>query len=73
MKEFLHLSRANDLIDKKDRRIYRIFEIMPGLLAWLTLLAVVGLSFIAPVFMAIFIIIFDIYWLEFPTKDCGLI
>lgn len=63
MKEFLHISRANDLTNSKDRRIYRIFEIMPGFLAWLTLIGVVVLSYLTPVFMAVFIIIFDIYWL----------
>lgn len=40
----------------------RFFEIMPGILSWSTLLAIVILSWIFPVFMAIFIIFFDIYW-----------
>lgn len=35
---------------------------MPGVLSWATLLAIVVLSWIYPVFMAIFIIFFDIYW-----------
>jgi len=36
---------------------------LPGLLAWLTLFLIIALSFIKPVWVAIFIIIFDIYWL----------
>ena len=60
---YLHIGKATDLSDKKDRRLYRILEIMPGLLAWLTLFLVVALSIFTPVFMAIFIIAFDVYWL----------
>ena len=41
----------------------RFFEILPGALAWLTLILVVVLSSQAPAFVAVFIILFDIYWL----------
>ncbi len=40
----------------------RFFEIMPGVLSWTTLLGIVALSWIFPVFMAMFIIFFDVYW-----------
>ena len=60
---YLHIGRADDLERAKDRRIYRTLEIMPGLLAWVTLILMVVLSFKVPVFIAIFIIAFDIYWL----------
>ena len=63
MQEYLHIGKATDLLDKKDRRLYRILEIMPGFLAWVTLFLVVLLSFLVPFFMAIFIIAFDVYWL----------
>lgn len=43
-------------------RLYRFFEIIPGVLTWATLVAVVILSATAPVFIAIFIILFDVYW-----------
>ncbi len=56
------IGRATDIIDKKDRLIYRFFEILPGLIAWLTLIAIVLLSFWQPVVIAIFIIVFDVYW-----------
>ena len=61
--KYLHLGRARDLSDSKDRRLYRLLEIMPGFLAWTTMLLVVFLSIITPFFMAIFIIAFDVYWL----------
>ncbi len=41
----------------------RAFEILPGFLAWTTLLLMVVLSRYAPIVVAIFIILFDIYWL----------
>ncbi|MDP2648213.1 MAG: glycosyltransferase family 2 protein, partial [Candidatus Yanofskybacteria bacterium] len=63
MEEYIHIGRAHELSTKKDRVVYRALEIMPGLLAWLTLAFIVIISFMAPVFAAIFIIAFDIYWL----------
>ncbi len=36
---------------------------IPGLLAWITIILMFVLSWLAPVFVAIFIILFDIYWL----------
>ncbi|MBU2037107.1 glycosyltransferase family 2 protein [Patescibacteria group bacterium] len=61
--EYIKISNARDIKDAKERRIYRLFEILPGLLSWGTLLGVVFLSWLAPVFIAFFIIAFDIYWL----------
>jgi len=43
--------------------MYRFFEMIPGLLAWTTIILMFILSWLAPVFVAIFIILFDIYWL----------
>lgn len=40
----------------------RLYEFVPGLLAWTTLAGVVIFSWYAPVGMALFIIVFDIYW-----------
>ncbi len=42
---------------------YRFFEILPGALAWTTLILMVALSRIFPASMAVFIILFDLYWL----------
>ncbi|MEK7615908.1 MAG: hypothetical protein AAB420_01735 [Patescibacteria group bacterium] len=59
----LHIGKARDLQNPGDRRWYRFFEILPGLFSWLTLIAVVVCSFFFPAETALFIIIFDIYWL----------
>ncbi len=60
--DFLKIGRATDL-DGHDRRIYRLLEIIPGLLSWLTLLTLIVLAYFEPVWIALFIIAFDIYWL----------
>src|SRR3989344_3101160 len=59
---YLKLGRATEITEKTDRFIYRFFEILPGVLAWATLVLVVLFSFIWPVAVAIFIILFDVYW-----------
>ncbi len=43
--------------------MHRFFEILPGGLAWLTLFLMVFLSWKLPAAVAVFIILFDIYWL----------
>jgi len=42
--------------------MYRFLEILPGTLTWLTLIMMVVASIHWPVAVAIFIILFDIYW-----------
>ncbi len=59
---YLKIGRATEL-EGKDRIIYRLFEIFPGFLSWATLILVVYLSWRHPVFIAFFIIAFDLYWL----------
>ncbi len=61
--EYIKIGNARDIKDAKERRLYRFFEVLPGLLSWGTLLSVVFLSWAAPVGIAFFIIAFDIYWL----------
>ncbi len=41
---------------------YRLYEILPGLTIWLTIIVSVVLSFTRPLWMIYFILIFDIYW-----------
>ncbi|MBI2024866.1 MAG: glycosyltransferase family 2 protein [Candidatus Harrisonbacteria bacterium] len=41
----------------------RQLEIIPGVLAWLTLILVIVFSWQLPAIVAVFIILFDIYWL----------
>ncbi len=49
--------------DPREHRLQRIFEIIPGALTWFTLLGMFVFSFWVPLWVAIFIIAFDIYWL----------
>ena len=62
-REYLKVGFARDLKNKKDKRLFRFLEIMPGVLSWATILLVIFFSWQKPVFIAFFIIIFDIYWL----------
>jgi hypothetical protein len=59
---YLKIGKASDLVGS-DRKIYRIFEIIPGALSWLTLFVLIIYSYFRPVWVAYFIIAFDVYWL----------
>ena len=63
MKNYLTLSKAKDLKSLKDKTLYRFLEILPGFLSWSTLLGALVLSWLSPIVVAIFIILFDFYWL----------
>jgi len=60
---YLKVGTFSDLKDRKERIIYRFFEILPGAVSWLTLSLAVLLSWLKPVWAAFFIISFVIYWL----------
>jgi cellulose synthase/poly-beta-1,6-N-acetylglucosamine synthase-like glycosyltransferase len=59
---YYSVGRATDLTGR-DRLIYRLFEIFPGALSWLTIISTVILSRFLPVWASIAVIIFDLYWL----------
>jgi cellulose synthase/poly-beta-1,6-N-acetylglucosamine synthase-like glycosyltransferase len=59
---YFKVSKATDL-SGKDKKIYRFLEILPGALAWGTIIGLVIFSYLEPVGSAFFIILFDIYWL----------
>ncbi|MFH1781189.1 MAG: glycosyltransferase family 2 protein [Patescibacteria group bacterium] len=42
---------------------YRVLEVIPGFLVWSTLILIILLSFIKPLWMIYFIIAFDFFWL----------
>ncbi len=48
---------------KKEKKIQRILEILPGFLTWMTFIGMIIFSFFLPVYVAIFVIIFDVYWI----------
>jgi hypothetical protein len=61
--DYLNLTQAQQLKELKEKILYRFFEILPGLFSWVTLVGVFIFSWLKPVMVAIFIIIFDLYWL----------
>ena len=62
-KYYLYVSYAKGLQKKKERLLYRFFEIFPGIFAWLTIIGAIILSYFRPFSVAIFIIVFALYWL----------
>jgi hypothetical protein len=48
---------------KKERIIQRTLEMIPGILTWATLIGMFVISFFLPVWVAIFVIVFDVYWI----------
>lgn len=45
-----------------DYQRYRLYEILPGLSIWLTIILMIFFSFTNPLWVVYFIILFDIYW-----------
>lgn len=62
MTDYLKIGKATEL-EGNDRKLYRYLEILPGALSWVTLILLIVLSYFTPIFMAYFLIAFDIYWL----------
>lgn len=62
-KEYLDISKASDIKNLKDRRLYRIFEMVPGVISLGTLLGVLVFSWLLPSWVSIFIICFCFYYL----------
>ena len=60
--DYLKIGRATELTGR-DRVLYRFLEILPGLLSWATLLVLIIFSYFQPVWVAMFVIAFDVYWL----------
>jgi len=49
--------------DPKQWRVQRTLEMIPGILTWVTLIGMLVASFVLPIWIAVFIIMFDIYWI----------
>ena len=59
---YLRISKASVLKNSKERALFRFLEIFPGALSWGTLILVVILSWKKPILVAIFIILYILYW-----------
>lgn len=59
---YLKVGKATDLTGK-DYKFYRFLEILPGFISIATLVILVVLSYFKPVWVAYFVIAFDVYWL----------
>jgi len=44
-------------------KLHRILEMFPGVLTWTTLIGAVAASFFIPLFVAVLVILYDLYWL----------
>jgi cellulose synthase/poly-beta-1,6-N-acetylglucosamine synthase-like glycosyltransferase len=62
-KDYLDISKASDIKNRKERALYRFFEIIPGALSLGTLFGVLVFSWLLPSWVAIFIICFCFYYL----------
>ncbi|HTW96469.1 MAG TPA: glycosyltransferase family 2 protein [Candidatus Methylomirabilis sp.] len=60
--DYLKVGKADELAGG-DRIFYRLLEIFPGAFSWGTLLILIIFSYFKPVWVAYFIIAFDVYWL----------
>jgi hypothetical protein len=56
-----HFSKEN--LPPKERRRQRFFEILPGFTTWSILIGMTALSLVKPLWAAMIIIAFDLYWL----------
>lgn len=62
-KDYLNITKASDIKDKKERAWYRLLEMFPGVISIGTLLGVFIFSWLLPLFVAVFIICFCLYYL----------
>jgi len=58
--------------DPREKRLQRALEILPGALTWGTFIALAILAFVSPWAMAIFVILFCLYWLLRVLYYAGL-
>jgi len=60
---YLTAAKASDLDTQRGRFFYRMFEIIPGVLAWGTFALAIFASWLFPVLATFFIMCFVLYWL----------
>jgi cellulose synthase/poly-beta-1,6-N-acetylglucosamine synthase-like glycosyltransferase len=62
MKDYLKISRHSDIKNPRERKLYRFFEMLPGLLSWTVIIGAIFLSWFVPLWTAAVIILFAIFW-----------
>ena len=60
--DLLNLANYQDLKNPKERLLYRCLETVPALLSWGTLFFIVFFSYVCPLIIATFAIIFACFW-----------
>lgn len=60
---YLLAGKASEIKNIRDKIFFRLFEILPGVFSYGTIIILVFLSWLKPVWVSYFIIIFAIYWL----------
>jgi len=60
---YLSVSNYKDLPKGRERMLYKFFEMLPGLLILGTFALALVFSWLKPLWVAIFIIAFDLYWI----------
>jgi len=63
MDNYLQIGKASDIKNPRERRLYRLLEIFPGVLAWTTLIVLFIFCWQRPLWAAVFAIAFDLFWL----------
>ena len=59
---YLRIARPQDLKKPAERRLFRFFEMLPGMLAWATFILIVVASRFWPDTTAVFLIMFILFW-----------
>jgi len=60
---YLDISKASDISNSQQRILYRFLELLPAFLSLGALTLLVFLSRYLPTYVAIFVLVFDLYWL----------
>lgn len=61
--DYLFIGRSREIERGRDRMLYRMFEMIPGLLIWGTFVLFLVLSYFKPTWVSIFILAFAFYWI----------
>lgn len=60
--DYLKAGKASDLRNPRDRAFFRFGEMLPGILSFGTIFLVILLSWLAPLYISVFIIVFGVFW-----------